>query len=109
MLKNYKYLKLNLNNFGTLDDYFFRFITGSVDHYNLSYVNLTCTLNRHKAIFVLLCFVFFFHFQGQVLLKRLLYTNAKRVKQTETLNPVWIDSVLQLRFQGENTQLEIQD
>ena len=59
MLKNYKYLKLNLNNFGTLDDYFFRFIAGSVDHYNVSYVNLNCTLNRHKATSVLLCFVFF--------------------------------------------------
>jgi len=47
--------------------------------------------------------------EGRVLLKRLLYTNAKRVKQTEALSPVWIDSILQLRFQGDNTQLATQD
>jgi len=47
--------------------------------------------------------------EGQVLLKRLLYTNAKRVKQTGTLSPVWMDSILQLRFQDESTQLKIQD
>ncbi|KAL9951474.1 hypothetical protein ACROYT_G044139 [Oculina patagonica] len=47
--------------------------------------------------------------KGQVLLRRLLYSNAKRVKQTKTQNPVWIDSMLQLRFQEENTEYEIQD
>lgn len=41
--------------------------------------------------------------EGQVLLKRLLYSNAKRVKQTATLSPVWMDSFLQLRFRNDNT------
>lgn len=36
--------------------------------------------------------------QGQGLLKRLLYLNAKRVTQPESLKPVWIQSFLQLRF-----------
>ncbi|XP_068726711.1 uncharacterized protein [Montipora capricornis] len=36
--------------------------------------------------------------QGQGLLKRLLYLNAKRVTQPESLKPVWLQSFLQLRF-----------
>jgi len=45
--------------------------------------------------------------QGQVLLRRLLYTNAKRVTQTERLNPVWITSILQLRFQEDKTLFKL--
>ena len=45
-----------------------------------------------------------FSLQGLALFRRLLYSNAKRLMQTERLKPVWIDSFLQLRFQEDKHQ-----